>query len=113
MVEGSNHCHTCFDMAVDGVRMRELAASIVIAQKLKAVRSIGWSSLFYGDFEREDKNDNDNDEDENEDDIPENEPGRKNENKGGDKSVTEYNMTTTIWVLRTNGRIRVRRIPWL
>ncbi|KAF9460534.1 hypothetical protein BDZ94DRAFT_1283902 [Collybia nuda] len=93
---------------LEDVRTRELKASIVIAQKLKAIKSIGWSSFFTG--------------------MPGpskpagdvvGEPVPKNDASSGDcgdneteNSEITKDMKTTIWVLRTNGRVRVRRTPW-
>lgn len=85
--------------------MRELAASLMIAQKLKALKSIGWSSFFDGatkvaqnllDCYDSGHSDDGNADEENDEEL----------------SIQEA-MKTTIWIRRNNGRIKVRRVPWV
>ncbi|KAK0203095.1 hypothetical protein DFS33DRAFT_1240911, partial [Desarmillaria ectypa] len=53
IVSAPNECDICADHAKD-VRMDELAASLIIAQKIRALQTICWSSFFgYGDSDWE------------------------------------------------------------
>lgn len=104
MVDGSGRCQTCFQSAVEDVRMREVQASAAIALQLKSVQSVGWGSFFI---------DMANDESE------------KQDNTGCDKKATDddeldegatdeiaLDMKTTLWMWRTDERLMVRRYPW-
>ena len=115
MVRGAPQCLECFNKAVDNVRVRELAASLVMAQKLKALRSVGWSSFFYKDIAPKDGK---------WDDVKVEQSLSDDEDEGGGETIyggrslsgiceIEDDMRTTIWILRDNGRIRVRRTPWV
>jgi hypothetical protein len=111
MVDGSGRCSTCFESAVQDVRIRELEASIIMAQKLKAIKSIGWSSFFTGSPRPSNKNEDD-EEDADEAACQEVKEGEDMNDEELDKSEIAEDMKTTVWVLKTNGRIRVRRMPW-
>lgn len=65
------------------VRTRELEASLAIARKIKSLKTIRWSSFFSWM-----------------------QPTSINERVG------DWKRTTTAYVLRANGRVRVRRTPW-
>ncbi|KAG1878677.1 hypothetical protein C8R48DRAFT_752709 [Suillus tomentosus] len=81
---GPELCRTCklFGSA-SKVRTRELEASLALARKIKTLRTISWSSFFTSQvFEPDD-------------------------NKAGD-----WLRRTTAYILRANGRVRVRRRPW-
>lgn len=90
--------------------MRELAASLAIAKKLRVIKSIGWNSFFTGrqgneeDADHYDEAQEDVDDDASEDD-------ERFEN-GRLEISTDLNITTTVWVLRKNGRVRVKRTRW-
>lgn len=95
-VYGPDECTVCDLLApIKSVRVRELAASLVIAQMLKTIRSIGWSSFFCN---KPGKNEKKADEEEDDDEDGEEESKERK---------------TTVWVLRQGGRIRVRRTPWV
>jgi hypothetical protein len=104
IVDGSGRCSTCFQSAVEDVRMREVEASVAIALQLKSVKSVGWSS-FFTDMPNNDESDEQAD--------------------AGCKGVTDddeldedcaediaLDMKTTLWMWRTDERIMVRRCPW-
>jgi len=101
LVDGSGRCSTCFTSVVEDVRIREVAASIAIAIQLKSIRSIGWSSFFTGLPRAE------NETEEREYAEAENATARDNDKN----QVTDiaHDMKTTIWIMRTNGKIRVKR----
>ncbi|KAJ7668327.1 hypothetical protein B0H17DRAFT_222001 [Mycena rosella] len=75
---GPEQCILCEEAAAE-VQLRELAAGLELAQYLKALRTIGFSSFF--------------------DDAAYYTRGRRLDE-------------TTVYVLRENGRIRVRKTPW-
>ena len=98
------------------MRLRELTASLAMAQKLKTLQSIGWSSFFYKDIAPKDGKKIKKVEQTMSDD--EDGDGGGGETISGGRSPsgiceTEHDMRTTIWILRDNGRIRVRRRPWV
>ncbi|PBK65903.1 hypothetical protein ARMSODRAFT_1087143 [Armillaria solidipes] len=102
-VSAPDECDICADHAKD-VRMDELAASLIIAQKIRALQTIGWSSFFgYGDNnwdtngEKADGDDND---------------GGGAEVEDTNSDIAGNDCKTKIWILRKNGRVRVRRVPW-
>ncbi|KAI6044482.1 hypothetical protein EDC04DRAFT_2865931 [Pisolithus marmoratus] len=64
------------------VRTRELEASLAMARKLRSVKTISWSSFF---------------------------PQKQSTTR---RTSVGDGRTTTTYVLRANGRIRVRRRPW-
>ncbi|KAF8880193.1 hypothetical protein BD779DRAFT_1676064 [Infundibulicybe gibba] len=100
-------CQLC-DAVAAGVRVQELAVSLVLAQKLKAVKSIGWSSFFVACATKgseEDRGQNTNH------GNGANEQSRASD-PGGRAATISVPLQTTIWVLRIGGRIRVRRRPW-
>ncbi|KAF8074674.1 hypothetical protein FPV67DRAFT_592605 [Lyophyllum atratum] len=122
MVKNVVPCQACFDKAVDSVRLRELAASIVLGQRLKMLKTIGWSSFFHGEAGRaragQPQNSDDTVEDthheyRNGDDLEDADSNEDDASDGGvPGNATDNDMKTTIWILRSNGRIRVRRAPW-
>lgn len=81
---GPELCHTCKLIgSASKVRTRELEASLALARKFKTLRTVGWSSFFTS---------------------PVIEPD--------DNKVGDWRRRTTAYILRTNGRVRVRRRPW-
>ncbi|KAF9025357.1 hypothetical protein BDZ89DRAFT_1135516 [Hymenopellis radicata] len=101
----SPECDICTDKEKE-VRHHELAASLIMAQKLKSLQTIGWSSFFsYGGKEMDSKGEMiEGDQEE----------GTADEAGELDQDQTEEQcvLRTKIWVLRVNGRVRVRRVPW-
>ncbi|KAK0189224.1 hypothetical protein F5146DRAFT_1205558 [Armillaria mellea] len=103
IVSAPDECDTCADHAKD-VRMDELAAGLIIAQKIRALQTIGWSSFFgYGDSDWDTKG----------------EKADGDDSDGGGAKVEDIksdivgnDCKTKIWILRKNGRVRVRRVPW-
>ncbi|KAG2110590.1 uncharacterized protein F5147DRAFT_634102 [Suillus discolor] len=81
---GPELCRTCKLIgSASKVRTRELEASLALARKIKTLRTVSWSSFFTSQvFEPDD-------------------------NKAGD-----WLRRTTAYILRANGRVRVRRRPW-
>ncbi|KAG2142865.1 uncharacterized protein EDB93DRAFT_1088458 [Suillus bovinus] len=81
---GPELCRTCELIgSASKVRTRELEASLALARKIKTLRTVSWSSFFTSQvFEPDD-------------------------NKVGD-----WRRKTTVYILRANGRVRVRRRPW-
>ncbi|KAL4078960.1 hypothetical protein V8B97DRAFT_2068617 [Scleroderma yunnanense] len=80
----SDECAICAVLvSAPNVRTRELEASLAIARKLKSVRTISWSSFFSWM-----------------------QPASTGERVG------DWQRTTTVYILRANGRVRVRRAPW-
>ncbi|KAG2138757.1 hypothetical protein BD769DRAFT_1651087 [Suillus cothurnatus] len=76
-------CRTCKLIGSSSkVRIRELEASLALARKIKTLRTVGWSSFFTSQVFEPD-------------------------NKVGD-----WRRRTTAYILRANGRVRVRRRPW-
>ncbi|KAG2346788.1 hypothetical protein BDR05DRAFT_1045811 [Suillus weaverae] len=81
---GPELCRTCKLIgSASKVRTRELEASLALARKIKTLRTVGWSSFFTSQVFEPD------------------------ENKVGD-----WRRRTTTYILRANGRVRVRRRPW-
>ncbi|KAF8912371.1 hypothetical protein CPB85DRAFT_1252662 [Mucidula mucida] len=101
----SPECDICTDMEKE-VRHNELAASLIMAQKLKSLQTMGWSSFFsFGGREMDSKGEMiEGDQEE----------GTADETRGldQDKMEEQCELRTKIWVLRVNGRVRVRRVPW-
>lgn len=80
---GPGDCPICAVLvSASQVRARELEASLAIARKLRSVKTISWSSFFPS------------------------KPCTTAHASAGD------GKTTTTYVLRANGRVRVRRRPW-
>lgn len=81
---GPELCPICSIM-VSGpeVRTRELEASLALARKLKSLRTIGWSSFFTWQPPSEDE-----------------------------RRIGDWQRMTKTYVLRSGGRVRVRRRPW-
>ncbi|KAG6861259.1 hypothetical protein C0995_002067 [Termitomyces sp. Mi166 len=112
-----SECRRCFfDGAANEIRRRELKASIVVGQKLKTLKTIGWNSLVAGDtgpVRVEQYINSDNtiedvaDQSQDEEDDEEEHIAKMKVNK-----MEDQDMKTTIWILRSKGRIRVRRVPW-
>ncbi|KAG6916192.1 hypothetical protein DXG01_008074 [Tephrocybe rancida] len=124
MIRNWVDCEDCFDGAVASVRRRELEASLLVAQQLKALDSITWSSLVTGDTgttQVEQHVNSDDTIDEVALDQPQGEVHDETDGEGEDVGVPksrasivieeECEMKTTIWILRDRGRIRVRRAP--
>lgn len=81
---GPDQCPLCAILvSASEVRTRELEASLAMARKLRSVETISWSSFF---------------------------PLKRCSVAGA--IVGDQNRTTTTYVLRANGRVRVRRRPW-
>lgn len=81
---GPDQCPLCAILvSASEVRTRELEASLAMARKLRSVETISWSSFF---------------------------PLKQCSAAGA--CVGDQSRTTTMYVLRTNGRVRVRRRPW-
>ncbi|KAJ7606141.1 hypothetical protein DFH06DRAFT_1015216 [Mycena polygramma] len=80
---GPELCLLC-DAAASDVQLRELAAGLELAQSLKALRTVGFSSVAPGNY------------------------ARFRNTRNGDGEENE----TTVYVLRENGRIKVRKSPW-
>ncbi|KAJ6581478.1 hypothetical protein B0H19DRAFT_508151 [Mycena capillaripes] len=80
---GPDCCILCDEAAAE-VQLRELAAGLQLAQCLKALRTVGFSSIAPGYYTRFGDQRDDN--------------SRQNE--------------TTLYVLRENGRLKVRKRPW-
>jgi hypothetical protein len=95
----STTCSVCVEMEVEeDTRENELTAALIMAQKLKGLQTVGWSSFFgrgEGELEGMAKGDSVN--------------AGANEHVewGGIKGIT-----TKIWILRAKGRVRVRRVSW-
>ncbi|KAG6832115.1 hypothetical protein H0H87_002628 [Tephrocybe sp. NHM501043] len=120
-IQNWNECQHCFNRLVDDIRRCELEASLVIAQQLRSLKTIGWSSLLAGDTEaRVEQHLNSDDTVE---DVAERSQKHGGEN-GGDESggnvlkkraqndMNDRDLKTTIWIQRIRGRVRVRREPW-
>lgn len=110
LVDGSGQCSTCFESAVRDVRMRELQASVIVAQKLKAIKCVGWSSFFTG-MPSQNQDDEEIDSDTPDREVECDDSNSECEEELENSEIADE-MKTTIWVLRTNGRVRVRRMPW-
>jgi hypothetical protein len=82
------------------VRNRELTASLAFAQHIKTLQTIGWSTFFIRDvLECPPK------------DMMEGEDHESLGEGGGDSRYFD-NRSVTVWILRAQGRVRVRRMPW-
>ncbi|KAG2125060.1 hypothetical protein DEU56DRAFT_587760 [Suillus clintonianus] len=81
---GPELCRTCNLIgSASKVRTRELEASLALARKIKTLRTVGWSSFFsHLAFEPD------------------------------EKYAGDWRRRTTVYILRANGRVRVRRRPW-
>ncbi|OAX38879.1 hypothetical protein K503DRAFT_740478 [Rhizopogon vinicolor AM-OR11-026] len=81
---GPELCSTCKLVgSAPKVRTRELEASLELARKIKTLETVGWSSFFtYQVYE------------------PDND------------KVGDWRRKTTVYILRANGKVRVRRRPW-
>lgn len=81
---GPELCPICPIMvSVPDVRTRELEASLALAQKLKTLRTISWSSFFAWKLPSEDE-----------------------------RRVGDWQRMSKTYILRSGGRVRVRRRPW-
>ncbi|KAG5643885.1 hypothetical protein DXG03_009515 [Asterophora parasitica] len=109
-----SRCQACFGNVIETVRARELAASIILGQKIKKLETVGWSSLVTGMTTEIPSNQHaDSD-----DTLVEEDAGKLGDKDEDDDSSDEdedcragtadNDMTTTIWILRSNGRIRSR-----
>ncbi|KAG6840722.1 hypothetical protein C0991_004808 [Blastosporella zonata] len=117
-------CQRCFDGIAGEIRRRELEASLLVAQKLKSLRTIGWSSLLAADAGITRMEQHINSDDTIDDAVEQyQDHGEDDEDGfgGNDNSkptctapdeMDDQDMKTTIWILRVRGRIRVRRAPW-
>jgi hypothetical protein len=81
---GPELCRTCMLVgSAPKVRTRELEASLALARKIKTLRTVGWSSFFtYKVYEPD------------------------------DDKVGDLQRKTAVYILRANGKVRVRRRPW-
>lgn len=80
---GPGDCPFCAVLvSASEVRTRELEASLAMARKLRSVKTISWSSFF---------------------------PQKQST---ATRTSVGDGRTTTTYVLRANGRVRVRRRPW-
>ena len=81
---GPELCPICSIMvSAPDVRTRELEASLALAQKLKSLRTISWSSFFAWKLPSEDE-----------------------------RRIGDWQRMTKTYVLRRGGRVQVRRRPW-
>ncbi|KAG9309459.1 hypothetical protein JVU11DRAFT_10428 [Chiua virens] len=81
---GPEMCPICAIMvSAPEVRTHELEASLALAQKLKSVRTVSWSSFFAWKIPAEDQ-----------------------------RRIGDWQRVTKTYVLRSGGRVRVRRRPW-
>lgn len=81
---GPELCPICSIMvSAPDVRTRELEASLALAQKLESLRRISWSSFFAWKLPSE-----------------------------GERRIGDWQRVTNTYVLRSGGRVRVRRRPW-
>lgn len=112
-----NECRQCFDRTAADIRRRELEASLVVGKKLRTLKTIGWSSLVPVSAEQY-INSDDTTEDigiQSQDELEEHDDGEERVVDTARVKVDEtgdQGMKTTIWILRSKGRIRVRRTPW-
>ncbi|EGN95153.1 hypothetical protein SERLA73DRAFT_162708 [Serpula lacrymans var. lacrymans S7.3] len=80
----SNQCPVCRTLAsAPAIRIRELEASLGLAQNLKSLRTVGWSSFFSRLS------------------VP------------VEKRKGDWERTVKFHIARSDGRIRVRKRPWL
>lgn len=98
---GGKRCTVCAQAFGKSVRTRELEASLALAQGLKALQSISWASFSCG---RSHTTKIEEIEDTAKEDMGMTEEGNAED--------ADASMRDVIWVLRDNGRIRVRRRPW-
>lgn len=105
-------CDIC-EPAEKGVRKDELQASLIMAQKLKSLQSVGWASFFsYAGRDldvRGEMAEGDGDGEEAGEVAGSPDGGGDG---GEDQEASIRERRTKIWVLRVNGRVRVRRVPW-
>jgi hypothetical protein len=80
---GPELCLLC-DEATAEVQLRELAAGLEFARSLKALRTVGFSSVVPGYYTR----------------------------FGNGRETNGRRDETTVHVLRENGRVKVRKMPW-
>lgn len=81
---GPELCPICsITVSAPDVRTRELEASLVLAQKLKSLKTISWSSFFAWKLPSEDE-----------------------------KRIGDWQRVARTYILRRGGRVRVRRRPW-
>lgn len=81
---GPELCPICsIVVSAPDVRTRELEASLALAQKLKSLRTISWSSFFAWKLASEEE-----------------------------RRIGDWQRMTKMYVLRSGGRVRVRRRPW-
>ncbi|KAF9219744.1 hypothetical protein BS17DRAFT_760427 [Gyrodon lividus] len=81
---GPDLCPICSILvSAPEVRTRELEASLSLARKLKSLKTISWSSFFAWKQPSPDK-----------------------------ENIGDWRRTTNTYVLRADGRVRVRRRPW-
>lgn len=107
MSYGPDECDVC-DAVFQDVRTRELEASLIFAQRFKALKTVAWSSF----FSQASGNDLDAKGEASEAEG-EAERSRDPENDEHHRAVDLRNdRRTKIWILRKNGRVRVRRMPW-
>ncbi|KIJ65177.1 hypothetical protein HYDPIDRAFT_187524 [Hydnomerulius pinastri MD-312] len=81
---GPDLCPICsLLVSAPEVRTRELEASLALARKLKTLKTIGWSSFFSW-----------------------------KKPPSGIEKIGDWARTTKTYILRADGRVRVRRRPW-
>lgn len=96
-VYGPDECTLCEVHSLN-VRYQELVASLYFARSFKSLKTIGWSSFFadsrYSDRQKGSQKS----------------LSRHTEEISEDRAVEEG--TTKVWILRADGKVRVRRKPW-
>ncbi|KAG6874695.1 hypothetical protein C0992_006937 [Termitomyces sp. T32_za158] len=119
LLQDWSECRQCFDGIATDIRRRELEASIVIGQKLRTLKTIGWSSLVAsnsGSARVEQYiNSDDTIEDtgvQSQDELEEQDGEERVVCAVEAKIEEDRHMKTTIWIMRSKGRIMVRRAPW-
>ncbi|KAG8215050.1 hypothetical protein J3R82DRAFT_8459 [Butyriboletus roseoflavus] len=81
---GPELCPICsIVVSAPDVRTRELEASLALAQKLKSLKTISWSSFFAWKLPSDDE-----------------------------RRIGDWQRATKVYALRSGGRVRVRRRPW-
>ncbi|KIY63999.1 hypothetical protein CYLTODRAFT_457608 [Cylindrobasidium torrendii FP15055 ss-10] len=94
-------CDICDDIEGD-VRSAELQASLIMAQKLKKLETIGWASFFgYGGSDMDTYGELIDDAE------------RENIECAGKSTKYGTSKRTKMWTQRAGGRVRVRRLPWI
>ncbi|KAG7444473.1 uncharacterized protein BT62DRAFT_971188 [Guyanagaster necrorhizus] len=105
IISAPSECDICADHAKD-VRMDELAASLIVARKIRGLQTIGWSSFFgYGGGDWASNGEKADD------DVNDGGGGDQVEDTNSD-IIVGNDCKTKVWILRMNGRVRVRRVPW-